>query len=87
MRRVFEFILLAFCGTIWILFGMLSAIASPRLKFRKEHQSRQHQSFFEEVDCLFNARSPYLQCAVNPAEDCNKCIYLVGYREWYGSKQ
>lgn len=85
MQRVFDFVLLAFCSTIWFLLGMLSAIATPRTTFIEEHQSHKNQNFLDKVECLFNAPSPYLQCAVNPIEDCDKCIYIVGYRDWYNS--
>ncbi|MBE9006141.1 hypothetical protein IQ259_14035 [Fortiea sp. LEGE XX443] len=77
MRRVFDFILMVFCGTIWILLGMLSAIASPQMQVREQNQSRKHKNFLGKDDCLFNARSPYIQCAVNPSEVCDKCIYFV----------
>jgi len=85
MRRIWEFVLLAFCGTIWFLLGMLSAIATPQIKFREEPQNHKHQNFLDEFDCILNARSPYIQCAVNPSEDCDKYIYLIGYRDWYNS--
>ncbi|MBD2436934.1 DUF6464 family protein [Nostoc sp. FACHB-110] len=83
MHRALDFMLLAFCSSIWFLLGMLSAIASPRVISREESPSQKHQNLLEEFDCLFNARSVYLQCAVNPQEDCTRCIYLAEYREWY----
>lgn len=82
MRCISNFILMAFCGAVWGLLGMLSAIASPQMQVREQTQSRKHQNMFAENNCLFNARSPYLQCAVNPSEVCAQCIYFVEYEEW-----
>lgn len=82
MRGVSDFVLMAFCAVTWGLLGMLSAIASPRMQVREQSQNRKRQNFFAEDDCLFNARSPYIQCAVNPTEVCEKCIYFVEYEEW-----
>jgi hypothetical protein len=30
---------------------------------------------FGDLTCRFNARSPYLRCAVNPAGPCKECPY------------
>ncbi|MBE9207836.1 hypothetical protein IQ244_15165 [Nostoc sp. LEGE 06077] len=85
MGRVSDFVLMAFCGTVWYLLGIISAIATPRMQVREQTQSRQSQNYLERNDCLFNARSPYIQCAVNPMEKCDECIYFgeyVEYEEW-----
>ncbi|MGA7933992.1 MAG: DUF6464 family protein [Kovacikia sp.] len=30
---------------------------------------------FGDITCRFNARSPYLRCAVNPSGPCKECPY------------
>ncbi|MCC5638541.1 DUF6464 family protein [Nostoc sp. CHAB 5844] len=82
MRRISDFVLIVFCSTVWGLLGIISAIATPPMQVREQSQSRKRQHFLVENNCLFNARSPYLQCAVNPSEVCDQCIYFVEYEEW-----
>lgn len=82
MRRISDFLLMAFCSAVWGLLGMLSAMSSPQMQVREQNQSRKRQNKFAEDDCLFNARSPYIQCAVNPTEVCDIYVYFVEYEEW-----
>ncbi|BAY14523.1 hypothetical protein NIES21_02800 [Anabaenopsis circularis NIES-21] len=82
MGRVSDFVLMAFCTTVWYLLGIVSAIATPQMQVREPNQSRKTKNFLPKNDCLFNARSPYIQCAVNPTEVCDQCIYFVEYEEW-----
>ncbi|MBU7584235.1 MAG: hypothetical protein KAF91_15190 [Nostoc sp. TH1S01] len=82
MRRISDLVLLAFCGAVWYLLGIISAIATPPMQVREKSQSHKPQKFLEKNDCLYNARSPYIQCTVNPAELCDQCIYFVEYEEW-----
>jgi len=31
--------------------------------------------FIGELSCRFNARSPYLRCAINPSGPCENCLH------------
>ncbi|OCQ97099.1 hypothetical protein BCD64_16075 [Nostoc sp. MBR 210] len=79
MRRIADFALMVVCGGVWYLLGMISAIATPPMQVREENHSRKPQNLLDQRDCLYNARSPYIQCAVNPSELCDECIYFVEY--------
>jgi hypothetical protein len=37
--------------------------------------SERYQDYIGELSCRFNAHSPYLRCAVNPAGPCENCPY------------
>lgn len=77
-----DFILIVFCGSIWALLGIISAIASPAMQIREQNQHHKRQNFLNKKDCLFNVRSPYIQCAVNPTEVCDRCADFVEYQEY-----
>lgn len=82
MQHVCDFVIMTFCGIVWGLLGILSAIASPRMQVREQNQSRQRQNFISKNDYLFDVRSPYIQYGVNPSEVCDQFIYFVEYEVW-----
>jgi len=40
-----------------------------------EELSQLHSYFVGEISCKYNARSPYIRCAVNPCGPCEDCIH------------
>ena len=42
-----------------------------------------HSYFVGEISCKYNARSPYIRCAVNPCGPCENCIH---YESRYKTK-
>lgn len=39
---------------------------------------------FGDITCRYNARSPYLRCAVNPAGPCNTCPHYASIERGAG---
>ncbi len=40
-----------------------------------EELEQLHSYFIGEISCRYNARSPYVRCAVNPCGPCDQCSH------------
>ena len=41
------------------------------------HSSIDKPKTIGDISCKYNARSPYLQCTINPQGNCQKCLHYL----------
>ncbi len=48
---------------------------AARSSFHGYQEEETKPSYIGDISCAFNARSPYIRCAVNPDGPCEGCIH------------